>query len=156
MIRYAHYMAATSVAQGTGRAVLWLARQVEVLLAEHVELTLAQYRLLALLDDRPAAASELAEKLAVSRPSVTTVADGLVNRGLIERATDTRDRRRVNHALTDEGRALVRRTDKLVETGLGVVMNHLDPSGARDIASGFESLRRLTERIKDEQRVTGA
>lgn len=135
------------IERGTGRAVVWLARQVEVVLAEHVELTLAQYRLLALLEEQPDVASSLAEKLRVSRPSITTVVDGLVARGLVDRVTDTDDRRRINHALTREGRALIRRADDLIESGLRAVLDHLDPTGARDIAAGFASLRDLTERV---------
>jgi MarR family transcriptional repressor of emrRAB len=147
-------MAQTSAAveRGTGRAVVWLARQVEVVLAQHVELTLAQYRLLALLAERPAVASELAERLDVSRPSITTVADGLVLRGLVERVNDTEDRRRVNHTLTAAGRRLIKRADELVETGLGMVLDHLDPQDAHDMAAGFSSLQRLTERVAGWQR----
>jgi DNA-binding MarR family transcriptional regulator len=136
-----------SLNRGTGRAVVWLARQVEVVLAGHLELTLAQYRLLSLLAERPAAASELADKLAVSRPSITTVADGLVDRGLVERVHDLHDRRRVNHALTPSGEALVQRADELVETGLNGVLDHLDPEDARAMAVGFGSLQRLAERV---------
>ncbi len=137
------------VERGTGRTVAWLARQVELVLAEH-ELTLAQYRLLALLEDHPEVASVLADKLTVSRPSVTTVADGLVARGLVERVNDTEDRRRVNHTLTKTGRTLLHHADQVIESGLGTVMGHLDPSGARDIAAGFDSLQALIERIIDE------
>jgi DNA-binding MarR family transcriptional regulator len=142
-------MTQTSAAleRGTGRAVVWLARQVELVLASHVELTLAQYRLLALLAERPAVASELADKLAVSRPSVTTVADGLVQRGLVERVNDTLDRRRVNHTLTPAGRRLIRKADEIVETGLGVVLDHLDARDAHSMAAGFSSLQRLAERV---------
>lgn len=135
------------IERGTGRAVVWLARQVEVVLAEHVELTLAQYRLLTLLDESADTASSLAEKLRVSRPSITTVVDGLVARDLVERAVDAQDRRRVNHVITAEGRALIRRADELIETGLRSVLEHLEPEGARDIAAGFASLRSLTERV---------
>lgn len=117
----------------------WLARQVEVVLGE-LDLSLAQYRLLALLEERPEVASALAEKLTVSRPSVTTVVDGLVARGLVERNHDTDDRRRVNHALTDQGRKLLHHADETVESGLQSVLIHLDPSGARDIAAGLGSL----------------
>ena len=132
--------------RGTGRAVVWLARQVELVLGEH-GLTLAQYRLLALLDEQPEVASALAEKLTVSRPSVTTVVDGLVARGLVERVTDTQDRRRVNHTLTQSGRTLIHRADDVIESGLQTVLTHLDPVGARSIVEGFGSLRRLTDRI---------
>ena len=88
--------------------------------------------------------------LTVSRPSVTTVADGLVARGLVERVHDTQDRRRVNHALTADGRALLHHADEVIESGLGSVLGHLDPSGARAIAAGFGSLQALIERIIDE------
>lgn len=137
------------VEQGTGRTVAWLARQVELVLAER-ELTLAQYRLLGLLEDHPEVASVLADKLTVSRPSVTAVADGLVARGLVERVNDTQDRRRVNHTLTADGRALLHHADEVIESGLAGVLGHLDPSGARDIAAGFGSLQVLIERIIDE------
>ena len=92
-------------------------------------------------------ASSLADKLTVSRPSVTTVVDGLVARQLVVRVADTEDRRRINHALTPAGRALIRKADEQIESGLEVVLEHLDPSGARHIAAWFGSLRLLTERI---------
>src|SRR5690348_4259765 len=118
------------LAGGTGRAVSWLARQVELVLAE-CDLTLAQYRLLALLEERPEVASVLADKLTVSRPSVTTVVDGLEARGLVERSHDTADRRRVNHLLTDEGRKVLHQADDAIEHGVQAVVDQLDQSGAR-------------------------
>ncbi len=83
-----------------------LARQVELALVE-VDLSLPQYRILILLDEGKVAASALADRLAVSRPSVTAVVDGLVTRGLVERHHDPADRRRVGHDLTAEGRRLL-------------------------------------------------
>jgi DNA-binding MarR family transcriptional regulator len=138
-----------SVERGTGRAVAWLARQLELVLAEH-DLTLAQYRLLTVLEERPEVASALADKLTVSRPSITTVADGLVARGLVDRVNDTEDRRRVNHALTDAGRALLHHTDEVIDSGLSAVLDHLDPGAARGIAAGFGSLRVLIDRATAE------
>jgi len=82
-----------------------LARQVEVGLAT-VDLSLAQYRFLALLAEGSSAASALASGLTVSRPSVTAVADGLVSRGLVERRADGDDRRVVGHTLTAKGRQM--------------------------------------------------
>ena len=135
----------TNLERGSGRAVVWLARQVELVLGEK-DLTLAQYRLLALLDEQPEVASALAQKLTVSRPSVTTVVDGLVTRSLVERVTDAKDRRRVNHTITPAGRALLRHADEVIESGLETVLEHLDPAGARGIVAGFGSQRELTER----------
>ena len=61
-----------------------MARHVELAVAT-VDLTLSQYRVLGTLGDGREAASGLAQKLAVSRPSVTGVVDGLVARGLVRR-----------------------------------------------------------------------
>ena len=134
------------IESGTGRAVAWLARQLELVLAEQ-DLTLAQYRLLTVLEEHPAVASLLANKLTVSRPSITTVADGLVARGLVDRVNDDSDRRRVNHTLTRAGRRLLLQADAAIDSGLQGVLEQLDPTGARDIAAGFSSLRVVLDRV---------
>jgi DNA-binding MarR family transcriptional regulator len=91
-----------------------LARQVE-LAAASMELTLPQYRVLIVLGAGSEAASALAEKLAVSRPSLTGVIDGLVVRGLVQRDGDPADRRRISLALTPAGRQLLAAADAEVE-----------------------------------------
>ena len=106
-----------------GRVIARLARQVE-LAAATVELSLAQYRVLSLLAEGNEAASALADKLAVSRPSVTGVVDGLVARRLVERDHDVDDRRRVGHALTTEGRRVLVSADAEVERRLGEIAAH--------------------------------
>ena len=84
MVRYPNGMAPEVSPPALGRVVARLARQVELALAT-VDLTLPQYRVLILLGEGKEAASALADKLAVSRPSVTGVVDGLVARGLVQR-----------------------------------------------------------------------
>ena len=89
-----------------GRVAAWLSKRVEVALAQ-VELTLPQYRVLGILAEGSAAASGLADRLAVRRPSITALIDGLVARGFVDRRQeDTRppsggaapDARRRQHA----------------------------------------------------------
>jgi len=104
-----------------GRTAARLARQVELAVAP-LELTLAQYRVLCALGEAAEASSSLAVKLAVSAPSITTVVDGLVARGLASRLSDTEDRRRVSISLTADGEALRLRAarhvaDRLAEIG---------------------------------------
>jgi long-chain acyl-CoA synthetase len=100
-----------------------LARQLELAVAT-LDLTLPQYRVLTILGEGAEAASALAEKLAVSRPSVTGVVDGLVARGLVERQHDAADRRRVGHELTAEGRRVLERADAEVERRLDEITAH--------------------------------
>lgn len=108
---------ANKLPEHPGRLLARLARQVELALAS-VDLTLPQYRVLILLGEGKEAASALAEKLAVSRPSVTGVVDGLVARGLVARTHDRDDRRRVGHDLTPEGGRLLESADAEVERRL--------------------------------------
>ena len=97
-----------------GHTLARLARVVEAAVAT-TDLTLSQYRVLAALDEGQEAASRLADKLAVSRPSITGVVDGLVARGLVRRDHATCDRRRIDIGLTDAGRLVLAAADAAVE-----------------------------------------
>ena len=77
-----------------GWTVARLARQVEVALAT-LELSPAQYRMLVQIARGTDASSSLAQKLAVSAPSVTSVVETLVQRGAVERAHSAADRSKV-------------------------------------------------------------
>ena len=119
-----------------GRTIARLARQVEVAVSG-LELTLSQYRVLGILGEGHEAASVLADKLAVSRPSVTGVVDGLVARGLVRRDHGGTDRRRIDVGLTDEGRRLLAAADAEVERRLTDIAGHLerDSSATGPLAS---------------------
>jgi DNA-binding MarR family transcriptional regulator len=84
-------------------AVRTLARLARML--EHAcrELTLPQYRLLAMVACGDERASQLAGRLALSKPTVTAVLDGLVERGLLARSEVATDRRVARLALTPAG-----------------------------------------------------
>jgi len=103
-----------------GRAAAWLAKQVELALAE-VGLSLPQYRVLGVLSEGSAMPSTMAERLAVRPPSVSAMVDGMVGRGLIERRHSDDDRRTVRHELTAEGLRLLAAADLAVEARLGAV-----------------------------------
>ncbi len=109
-----------------GRAAAWLARRVEVALGT-VELTLPQYRALGILAEGSSAASGLAERLAVRRPSITAVVDGLVARGLVDRRQEDDDRRRVSVRLTEEGARTLAGADEAVDSYLEGIAQHLPP-----------------------------
>lgn len=125
-----------------GRVVARLARQLELAVAA-VDLTIPQYRVLILLGEGNEAASALAEKLAVSRPSVTGVVDGLVARGLVARNHGSEDRRRVGHDLTDQGRRLLASADAEVERRLSEIAAHR-PGGT---AAAYKGLRAWREAL---------
>ena len=125
-----------------GRTAAWLAKQVELGLGS-VDLSLPQYRILGLLDEHSAVSSVLAERLAVRPPTITAVVDGLVARGLVERQAVEGDRRRVGHALTPEGLALLGEADAAIEARLRVVTDAMDdPVAAEEAFTGLAKWRR--------------
>ena len=85
-------------------AVRTLARLARMLERSTGGVTLPQFRVLALVDEGGERASQLAERLAVAKPTVTAVVDGLVERGYLTRTADEGDRRATRIALTQRGR----------------------------------------------------
>jgi long-chain acyl-CoA synthetase len=110
---------------GAARAVARLAKQVEVALGP-LDLSLPQYRVLALLGEGSTASSVLARRLAVSPPSVTAVVDGLVGRGLVEREADPEDRRRLTLLLSRDGAKLLTAADAAAEARLDEIAGYFD------------------------------
>ncbi|HMK63758.1 MAG TPA: MarR family transcriptional regulator [Acidimicrobiales bacterium] len=106
-----------------GRAAAWLGKQVELALAE-LDLTPPQYRVLGVLGEGASMPSALAERLAVRRPTITAVVEGLAARGLVERAPHDEDRRSVTHALTDKGEHLLREADDAVDARLRTIAGY--------------------------------
>lgn len=131
-------MTAELSAPAAGRTIARLARHVERALAE-VELSLAQYRVLAFLSEVDSAlASALASRLDVTRPSITTLVDGLVGRGLVVRRPASSDRRQVEHRLTKAGEHALQVADEAVDSRLAQLSSRLD---ARDSRAAFSGLR---------------
>lgn len=114
----------TKAPASPARVLARLSKIIEHALADD-DLSLSQYRLLAFLSQGDWAASALADRLDVSRPSVTGLVDGLVRRGLVERRPSTDDRRRVDHVLTTAGRKALHRADERAEARLRQVFAEL-------------------------------
>lgn len=75
-------------------------------------LTVPQYRILRMVSAGGERAARLAERLAVRKPTLTGVADGLVQAGYLVRETDEEDRRVVKLCLTEPGAEALRETER--------------------------------------------
>src|SRR5262247_2755234 len=93
------------------RAVRGLAFAARKLERSAGDLTLAQYRVLALVAAGDERSSHVAERLAVAKPTITAVVDGLVERGLVTRSAVEGDRRSLRLALTPAGTGALRKAD---------------------------------------------
>ncbi|MGO9659868.1 MAG: MarR family winged helix-turn-helix transcriptional regulator [Acidimicrobiales bacterium] len=137
-----------------------LARQVEVALAT-LDLSPAQYRMLVQIARGTDASSSLAQKLAVSAPSVTAVVDGLVQRGAVERAHSVEDRRRIALALTGLGRALLAAAEEALQARLEAIAGELEngdlvASALSALALWGEALDRARAKREAARRAEGA
>jgi DNA-binding MarR family transcriptional regulator len=93
------------------RAVRTLAYASRGLERSATPLTLPQYRILALIAGAPERASRLAQRVDVTKASLTGVLDALQARGLIERTEVHGDRRGVTLVLTAAGTAALADAD---------------------------------------------
>src|ERR1700742_734386 len=76
--------------------------------AEH-DLSLTQFRMIAILRDRTPAMAELARFLGLERSSVSGLIDRAARRGLVQRTASPSDGRAVQVSLTPEGHQLAAR-----------------------------------------------
>lgn len=88
-----------------------------------------QFRVMASLDRRDGQSmGELAPSVFVDLPTLTKIVDRMVSSGLVYRAPDPRDRRRVLVVLSDKGRRNLRELVPLVETERRQVIDTLSPA----------------------------
>jgi long-chain acyl-CoA synthetase len=107
-----------------------LARLARMLERGAGDLSLPQYRVLALVDGGGERASHLAERLAVAKPTVTAVVDGLVERGYLKRTADAGDRRATRITLTSAGRRALWDAEAAMEQRLDDVLARADDPAA--------------------------
>src|SRR3954447_11493073 len=143
-------VSAERAARGAGRAIARLAKHLEHGLAP-VDLSVPQYRVMALLAGGPAASSWLADRLTVSPPSVTAVVDGLVARDLVVRIPDASDRRRLNLELTDAGRRLLVAADDSVNERLTLIATHFADRDADVAVHDLEEWHDALDAYRDER-----
>lgn len=128
------------IPQSACRAAAHLGRTVDRALSD-APLSPAGYRVLSWLSMGSSAAAVLAEKLAVSRPTVTLVVDGLQARGLVVRTADDADRRRVTISMTPAGEAALAAADATVASRLEEVLGPLGPEKAASVVDALEVLQ---------------
>ncbi len=130
-------------------AVAFASRSIERTL-EHM--TLPQFRVLTLIATSPERASRLAERAAVTPPSLTGILDGLVNKGWVERSDVDGDRRGVTLAITGKGQEASDAAREAANTELDELLSHLDPKARAKALHGL-SLVQTALRTRADSRV---
>ena len=90
-------------------------------------ISLPQYRLLVSTASGPQRASEVASAVGVSRPTLTSLVDGLEQAGLVRRVPVASDRRGIQLELTEAGRSATARAEcALAKRMLELVNGHTE------------------------------
>lgn len=113
------------------------------------DLTLAQYRVLALVAAGDERASHLALRLAVGKPTVTAVVDGLVERGFLERQADPGDRRASRLVLTESGLEALDSAESEMARRVGALVDRADDREA--LLAGVAAMRSALETLVREK-----
>jgi DNA-binding MarR family transcriptional regulator len=143
----AEVSAAVSADQDAISAVLTALRITRVLERIDAGVSPQQYRMLKLIGGGGERSARLAEKLAVARPTLTSIGDSLVAAGLATRQTEPGDRRVVRLCLTEAGQAAADRADEAYAAWFGAV---LDQAGQRQQI--LDSFRQVDDAMTERRR----
>lgn len=111
-----------------------------------LDLTMPQFKLLLLIAScQGMRVGDLAQRLGVTPPTVTTILDRLVEHELVRREDDPLDRRLVIARLTSKGLGLLQRLNIHADTEITECMDDLSPEELRCLLVGMEALHQTWE-----------
>jgi DNA-binding MarR family transcriptional regulator len=112
------------------------------------DMTLPQFRVLSVIASSPERANRLAEKAAMSRPSLTGLLDGLETRGWVQRVHVEEDRRGVSLEVTQSGAQALREAEQAMTAELERVL----ASAPDDRPVVIDGLTALGDAIREHHR----
>lgn len=102
------------------------------------KLSVPQLRALAFVDRHPGAClSEVADHLGVARPTASAIVDRLVQRGLLARAADPHERRRMALTLTPEGAQQLEEARRATRVEIEKILAALPEATLQRIVTGL-------------------
>lgn len=127
-------------------AMFTVNKRMTALLREEMpgDLTLDQFTVIEYVGTRDHCTStELADVFCVGKSSITAIVSRLVDKKLIERSPDDKDRRVTCLRLTDEGRRIVAELDGRIGTLLGAYVSAFEEEEADQFIETYEKLARV-------------
>ena len=73
----------------------------------------------------------MAQALGTGQPATSAMVDRLIRMGLVSRASDPQDRRRVHLTITDHTKTMIGEIDISTVRRLQAALNHIGPQGRR-------------------------
>ena len=101
------------------------------------DMTLPQFRVLAVVASSPERASRIAERAAVSRPSLSGVLDGLVTRGWVCRHVVDGDRRGVRLEVTPAGETALAQARDAAAHAVAAALEEMPADDRAEVCRGL-------------------
>lgn len=109
-------------------------------------LTMPQLRCLqAIAADGSTLTTHLARKMNVAVPTMTSMIDGLTERGLVGRHPDPTDRRQIRIVMTDEGRGVLARYQAIMHARLRSLLGHLTPTQKKRMLAAMHDMTAMLD-----------
>ena len=105
------------------------------------DMTLPQFRVLSVIASSPERANRIAEKAAMSRPSLTGLLDGLEARGWVQRVDVEGDRRGVSLEVTRAGADALKQAERAMTAERELVLRS-SPDDRDAVVNGLSALAR--------------
>jgi DNA-binding MarR family transcriptional regulator len=113
-------------------------------------LPIAQVEILqSLAESQPARAGQLAERLRLAPNTVSGLLSRLMSAGLIDRGTDSQDRRRAAVQLTEEGTARLAAWQEAHERRIGTALDALAEDERAALGAALPAMNSLVRRLHD-------
>jgi DNA-binding MarR family transcriptional regulator len=120
------------------RTVARLARLIE---RADTDLSLPQYRVLAMVAAGDERATRLANRLNLAKPTITAMVESLVERGLIRREEVAGDRRAVGLRITAAGEAALEAAELAMMARVTPVLDRLDDGDRQIVLAALEAVQ---------------
>jgi DNA-binding MarR family transcriptional regulator len=133
----------------------WYLRELRTAIAEAEgddRLTMPQVRCLqavAAVGAAGATTTRLAQLSNVTVPTMSSMIDGLVERGLVERRPDPTNRRRVLLFVTGSGAALLDRYEGIMRSRHRAIVGPMDPAVKSELVDGLRAIAARLEQVSD-------
>lgn len=103
-------------------------------------LTMPQLRCLQMIARGSTLTTHLARAMGVAVPTMTSMIDGLSERGLVTRQPDATDRRQVRIAMTEAGDAMLARYQAIMHARLHALLAHLTAAQKRRLLAAIDDM----------------
>lgn len=114
------------------------------------ELSVPQFRILGYVrQGSRVSLSDIAEHMGLTLPSMSKMVDGLCARGLLDRARDEDDRRKVSIVITSRGEEIWTAAWKSVCASMMQTLGRLDERKRQELLGALEALRSLFSQAAD-------